>query len=81
MLDKERRNNLRKVVNRCRKILEEDIGKRLSYYGIFPDGNLLDLSELKHLTTKDIEIRKKLELAIEKEMAVSYTHLTLPTKA
>ena len=68
MLDKERRNNLRKVVNRCRKILEEDIGKRLSYYGIFPDGTLLDLSELKHLTPEDIEIRKKLELAIEKEM-------------
>lgn len=67
-MNKERRNNLRRVVNRCRKILEEDIERRLSYYGIMPDGTLLELDELKHLTPADIETRKRLELAIKKEM-------------
>jgi len=67
-LDKERRNNLRRVINQCRKILEADIEKRLIYYGIMADGTFLDLDELKHLKDEDIETRKRIELAIEKEL-------------
>lgn len=67
-MDKKRRNNLRKVVNNCRRILEEDVERRLAYYGIMADGTLLKLSELKHLSHENIEARKRLELAIEKEM-------------
>jgi hypothetical protein len=67
-LDKERRNNLRRVINQCRKILEADIEKRLIYYGIMADGAFLDLDELKHLKDEEIETRKRIELAIEKEL-------------
>jgi len=67
-LDKERRNNLRRVINQCRKILEADVEKRLIYYGIIADGTFLDLDELKHLSDEDVETRKRIELAIEKEL-------------
>ena len=67
-MDKERRNNLKRVVNLCRRILEEDIERRLAYYGIMTDGTLLRLDEMEHLSNEDVEIRKRLELAIEKEM-------------
>ncbi|MEM2612665.1 MAG: BREX-1 system adenine-specific DNA-methyltransferase PglX [Nitrososphaerota archaeon] len=67
MMDKERRNNLRRVINQCRKILEEDIEKRLAYFGIMADGTFLDLARLEHLSAEEIEIRKKIESAIEKE--------------
>ncbi|MEM5866746.1 MAG: BREX-1 system adenine-specific DNA-methyltransferase PglX [Candidatus Aenigmatarchaeota archaeon] len=66
-MDKERRNNLRRVINQCRKILEEDIEKRLAYFGIMADGTFLDLARLEHLSAEEIEIRKKIESAIEKE--------------
>jgi len=67
-MDKERRNNLRRVINRCRKILEEDVEREILYYGIKADGSYIDVAELKHLTNDDVEIRKRVELAIEKEM-------------
>jgi len=68
MMDKERRNNLRRVINQCRKILEEDVERRLAYYGILTDGTFLELDKLEHLNAEEIEIRKKIELAIEKEL-------------
>ena len=67
-MDKERRNNLRRVINRCRNILEEDLEKRLIYYGIMVDGTFLELAQLEHLNANDVAIRNKIELAIEKEM-------------
>jgi hypothetical protein len=67
-MDKKRRNNLRRVINQCRKILEEDVEKRLAYYGILTDGTFLELNKLEHLNDEEIEIRKRIELAIEKEL-------------
>jgi type I restriction-modification system DNA methylase subunit len=66
-MDKERRNNLRRVINQCRKILEEDFEKELAYFGIKADGNFLELSELEHLSEENIKTRKRIESAIEKE--------------
>jgi hypothetical protein len=66
-LEKERRNNLRRVIHECRKLLEEEIAKRLAYYGTMADGQFLDLAKLPHLTDKEWEIRHRLEQAIEKE--------------
>jgi hypothetical protein len=66
-LDKERRNNLRKVIHECRKLLEDEITKRLAYYGIMADGQFLDLAKLPHLTDQEWETRRRLEQAIEKE--------------
>ncbi|MGB9760359.1 MAG: hypothetical protein ACPLZG_11075, partial [Thermoproteota archaeon] len=66
-MDKERRNNLRRVINHCRKILEDDVEKRLAYFGIKANGKFLELSELEHLSAEYVEIRKRIELAIEKE--------------
>jgi hypothetical protein len=68
MMDKEKRNNLRRVINQCRKILEEDVERGLAYYGILTDGTFLELDKLEHLNAEEIEIRKKIELAIEKEL-------------
>jgi hypothetical protein len=67
-LDRERRNNLRRAINQCRKTLEADIEKRLIYYGMMTDGTFLGLDELKHLKNEDVEARKRVELAIEKEL-------------
>jgi len=66
-MNKERRNNLRSVINECRKILEDDIARRISYYGIGVDGKIMDITKLNHLSVNNIEIRNKLEQAIEKE--------------
>ena len=68
MMDKERRNNLRRVINQCRKILEEDVERRLAYYGIMADGTFLESDKLEHLNAEEIEVRKKIELAIQKEL-------------
>lgn len=66
-MDRERRNNLRKVIHECRKLLEDEIAKRLAYYGIMADGQFLDLAMLPHLTDHEWETRRRLEQAIEKE--------------
>jgi len=68
MMDKDRRNNLRRVINQCRKILEEDVERGLAYYGILTDGTFLELDKLEHLNAEEIEIRKRIEVAIEKEL-------------
>lgn len=47
--------------------MELEIGKRLRFYGIDEDGTLLSPSQLPHLTWEDLQTRKKLEEAIEKE--------------
>ena len=66
-MDRERRNNLRKVIHECRKLLEDEIARRLAYYGIMADGQFLDLAKLPHLTDQEWETRRRLEQAIEKE--------------
>jgi len=66
-LDRERRNNLRRVIHECRKLLEDEIVRRLAYYGIMADGQFLDLAKLPHLTAQEWETRRRLEQAIEKE--------------
>jgi hypothetical protein len=68
-MDRERRYNLRRVVDECRKILEGDIAKRIAYYGILADGNSLDPSKLSHLKkAEDLAVRRRLDQAIEKEI-------------
>jgi len=67
-LEKERRNNLRRVIHECRKLLEDEISKRLAYYGVMADGSFLDLAKLPHLTSEDWRTRQRIEQAIEKEM-------------
>ena len=66
-MDRERRNNLRKVIHECRKLLEDEMARRLAYYGIMADGKFLDLAKLPHLTDQEWETRRRLEQAIEKE--------------
>jgi hypothetical protein len=66
-MNKEKRNNLRSVINQCRKLLEEEITRRITYYGIKPDGKMIDPMKLEYLNTEGIKIRMNLEQAIEKE--------------
>ena len=65
-MDRERRNNLRRAINRCREILEDDINKRLAYFGIHPEG-FMNPSKLTHLNQEDFDRRERLEQVIEKE--------------
>jgi len=67
-LEKERRSNLRRVIHGCRKLLEDEISKRLAYYGVMADGSFLDLAKLPHLTSEGWRTRQRIEQAIEKEM-------------
>jgi len=67
-LEKARRNNLRRVIHECRKLLEDEISKRLAYYGVMADGSFLDLAKLPHLTSEGWSTRQRIEQAIEKEM-------------
>jgi SAM-dependent methyltransferase len=66
-MEKARRDNLRRVVYKCRQIFEEEFAKRAIYYGCLQDGQFTDVSTLGHLTFQDIQTRKKLEQAIAKE--------------
>lgn len=63
-MDKDRRNNLRRVIRECRRILEEDLGRELLYYGFSADG-IVGVEALGYL--KDLETRRRIEAAIEKE--------------
>jgi SAM-dependent methyltransferase len=67
-LEKERRSNLRRVIHGCRKLLEDEISKRLAYYGVMADGSFLDLAKIPHLTSEGWRTRQRIEQAIEKEM-------------
>jgi len=53
--------------------LDAEIVRRLRYFGIEEDGTFLDRYQLSHLAKEDLEIRKKLEEAIEKEKAGGLT--------
>lgn len=72
-IDRNRRNKLRRVVNKCKKLLEAEIARRLRFYGIEEDGTFLAQHKLPHLTGENLEIRKKIEEAIEKEKAGGLT--------
>jgi len=67
-MDRPRRYNVRRVVNEARRLLEDEITKRVLYYGIRADGTTLDPAKLPHLTPADLETRRRLDQAIEKEM-------------
>jgi SAM-dependent methyltransferase len=64
-MDRDRRNNLKRVVNRCRKILEKDIELCLLAYGIKSDGEMLKLA----LSEEKLVHQGKLEEAIDKEIS------------
>ena len=66
-MDRPRRYNVRRVVNEARRLLEDEITKRVLYYGIRSDGTTLDPARLPHLTPADLETRRQLDQAIEKE--------------
>jgi hypothetical protein len=48
--------------------LEDEISKRLAYYGVMADGSFLDLAKLPHLASEGWGKRQRIEQAIEKEM-------------
>ncbi len=66
-MEKKRRDNLRRIIRECRSIVESEIVRRLRYYGLESDG-FIDPKSLSYLTAADLEVRSKLEQAIEKEM-------------
>jgi len=66
-VEKKRRDNLRRVIRECRRIVESDVARKLKYYGIESD-QFIDPKTLTYLTAADLEVRSKLERAIEKEM-------------
>lgn len=66
-MNREARNNLRSIINQSRIILEQDIARRIAYYGIRSDGAFLDISELGYFTADDIDKRNRLEQFIAKE--------------
>lgn len=66
-MNRERRNNLRSVINQCRSLLEEEITRRVGYYGIRDNGETIDTSKLTHLDKEDLDIRQRLDKAVEKE--------------
>ena len=72
-MDKERRKNLRQVVTQCRRILEEEIARRLNYYGVDLNGTAVDPVQLRHLTQDDLEVRRRLDDAIAKQVAGGLT--------
>jgi hypothetical protein len=66
-VEKKRRDNLRRVIRECRRIVESDVVRKLRYYGI-ESAQFIDPKTLTYLTAADLEVRSKLEQAIEKEM-------------
>jgi len=68
-LDRPRRYNLRRVVSEARRLIEDEIAKRLAYYGLRADGTSLSPDRLPHLTTDDREVRARIEAAIRKEQS------------
>ena len=90
-MDKETRNELRKTVINCRKILEASIGDELEgNYGIYRNGKITDWTTISHLSEEEMEFRDQLIVYIKhiessgfdikdaiEQMTreVSYTHL------
>jgi hypothetical protein len=68
-LDRPRRYNLRRVVTEARRLIEDEIARRLAYYGLRADGTALPLSRLSHLGAEERAIRARLEAAIGKEQS------------
>jgi SAM-dependent methyltransferase len=66
-MEKARRDNLRRVVYKCRQILEDEFAKKIRYYGCTSEGQFTDVSKLTHLNGNEIGVRDKLESAVAKE--------------
>lgn len=67
MMDKERRTRLRRVVGEARKLIEDEVRVQLRRLGIDGGGRAKPIEELPHLNQGDVETRKKVLNAIEKE--------------
>ena len=68
-LDRPRRYNLRRVVSQARRLVEDEIAKRLAYYGLRADGTTLPLGRLPHLTAEERNVRARPEAAVRKEQS------------
>lgn len=53
-------------MSQCRKLLEVDIARQLRFYGVNEKG-FVGLEELSHLSDEGLQVRRRLEEAIEKE--------------
>ncbi|MBE0448581.1 MAG: hypothetical protein IBX64_10875, partial [Actinobacteria bacterium] len=65
-MNKERRNNLKNVITKARRLLEEDIAKVITRYGILAGGKRLTPDELS-LDPQARETRERIDKAIDKE--------------
>jgi len=65
-MEKNVRNTLRKVVVKCRKLLEISIGELLEgRYGIHADGKVEDADDLVHLSDEEKEYRENITVHID----------------
>ncbi|MCE5200790.1 MAG: BREX-1 system adenine-specific DNA-methyltransferase PglX [Armatimonadota bacterium] len=76
--DKPTRNALARMVESCRTILTDDVRDQLqSVYGIYPNGQLLDIDSLEHLTagqkSQTVQLREYLSHLISADPGKSFS--------
>jgi|GEM_PF-2214867 len=63
-------SNIRSTVLEGREMIEDEIKRQLEKYGVYPEERL-DRDELSHLDMEDIEVRRKIDAAFEREMSAT----------
>jgi len=67
-MNKQQKNLVKENILKARALLEEDIADRLIKYGITKDpSKWLSVEKLKHLSSEDMQVRKNIIAAIEKQ--------------
>ena len=61
------RSDIRSTVLNTRELIEDDLYRQLERYGVYEDERV-DLEQLGHLDSYDIETRRKINAAIDREM-------------
>jgi len=63
-------SSIRSTVLEARDEIEDDIKRQLERYGVYEEERL-DIDELSHLDMEDIEVRKRIDAAFEREMSAT----------
>lgn len=66
-LTADERSDIRSTVLHTRELIEDDLYRQLKRYGVYEDERV-DLEQLGHLDSYDIDTRRKINAAIDREM-------------
>jgi type I restriction-modification system DNA methylase subunit len=66
-LTADERSGIRSAILDTRELIEDDLFRQLERYGVYEDERV-DLEQLGHLDSYDIETRRKIDAAIDREM-------------